>query len=87
MAKGGLIFLSHATISILCQGVAMFGLLILIACCVPAAIILAGHWFPWPTVLDDEDLTTATHDLATMRRALELAREYIGARRQNPGAE
>ena len=40
-----------------------------------------------PTVLDDEDLTTATHDLATMRRALELAREYIGARRQNPGAE
>ncbi len=29
----------------------MFGLLILIACCVPAAIILAGHWFPWPSVL------------------------------------
>lgn len=29
----------------------MFGLLIAISALVPAALILAGHWFPWPTVL------------------------------------
>jgi hypothetical protein len=29
----------------------MFGLLIAIAILVPAALILAGHWFPWPSVL------------------------------------
>lgn len=28
----------------------MFGLLIAIAILVPAALILAGHWFPWPSV-------------------------------------
>ncbi len=29
----------------------MFGLLIAISALVPAALILAGHWFPWPTML------------------------------------
>ncbi len=29
----------------------MFGLLIAITALIPAALILAGHWFPWPTML------------------------------------
>lgn len=29
----------------------MFGLLIATTILVPAALILAGHWFPWPSVL------------------------------------
>ncbi len=38
-----------------------------------------------PLVLDDEDLTTATRDLATIRRALEIAQEHLGAARANLG--
>jgi hypothetical protein len=38
-----------------------------------------------PTVLDDEDLTTATRDLATIRRALEIAQERVGFERANLG--
>lgn len=40
-----------------------------------------------PTVLDEQDLTTATHDLATIRRALELAQDYVGRRRADPLGE
>lgn len=40
-----------------------------------------------PTVLDEQDLTTATHDLATIRRALEIAQEYVGRRRADPMGE
>lgn len=40
-----------------------------------------------PTVLDEQDLTTATHDLATIRRALEIAQEYVGRRRADPLGE
>ena len=38
-----------------------------------------------PTVLDDEDMTTATRDLATIRRALEIAQERVGFERAHLG--
>lgn len=40
-----------------------------------------------PTVLDEQDLATATRDLAVIRRALEIARDYVGRRRADPLGE